>query len=101
MDTSRADTGSSHTMNFGSRASAGFDDEALKEALRYCHLRRKSIYVTVNILVKERELDGVRQTLSLLSHLGADAVLVQDLGVLKICREEFPELPITLRGCGC
>ena len=80
--------------SFGARASAGFDDEALKEALRYCHLRRKSIYVTVNILVKERELDGVRQTLSLLSHLGADAVLVQDLGVLKICREEFPELPV-------
>ena len=80
--------------SFGARASAGFDDEALKEALDYCHLRRKSIYVTVNILVKERELDGVRQTLSLLSHLGADAVLVQDLGVLKICREEFPELPV-------
>ena len=80
--------------SFGARASAGFDDEALKEALDYCHLRRKSIYVTVNILVKERELDGVRHTLSLLSHLGADAVLVQDLGVHKICREEFPELPV-------
>ena len=80
--------------SFGARASAGFDDRALKEALDYCHLRRKNIYVTVNILVKERELDGVRHTLSLLSHLGADAVLVQDLGILKICREEYPELPV-------
>ena len=80
--------------SFGARASAGFDDGALKAALDYCHLRRKNVYVTVNILVKERELDGVRQTLSLLSHLGADAALVQDLGVLKICREEFPELPV-------
>ncbi len=80
--------------SFGARASAGFDDEALKAALDYCHLRRKNIYVTVNILVKERELDGVRRTLSLLSILGADAVLVQDLGILKICREEFPELPV-------
>ena len=80
--------------SFGARASAGFEDAKLKEALDYCHLRRKSIYVTVNILVKEGELDGIRQTLSLLSHLGADAVLVQDLGVLKICREEYPELPV-------
>ena len=80
--------------SFGARASAGFDDEALREALAYCHLRRKKIYVTVNILIKERELDSVRHTLSLLSHLGADAALVQDLGVLKICREEYPELPV-------
>ena len=80
--------------SFGARASAGFDNEALKEALAYCHLRRKNVYVTVNILLKERELDGVRQTLSLLSTLGVDAVLVQDLGVLKICREEYPDLPV-------
>ena len=79
---------------FGARASAGFDDETLAEALRFCHLRRKKVYVTVNILIKERELGDVRRTLSLLSRLGADAVLVQDLGVLKICREEFPELSI-------
>ena len=79
---------------FGARASAGFDGEALKEAVAYCHLRRKKVYITVNILVKERELDDVRHTLSLLSHVGADAVLVQDLGILKICREEYPELPI-------
>ena len=79
---------------FGARASAGFDDGTLKEALAYCHLRRKKVYVTVNILVKERELDGVRHTLSLLSNLGVDAVLVQDLGVLKICREEYPALPV-------
>ncbi len=39
---------------FGARASAGFDENALKEALALCHLRRKKIYVTVNILVKER-----------------------------------------------
>lgn len=79
---------------FGARSSAGFDDEQLSQALRIAHLRRKKIYVTVNILIKERELEDVKSTLSLLSHEGADAVLVQDLGVLKICREEFPELPV-------
>jgi len=79
---------------FGARSSAGFDEDALKEALRIAHLRRKKVYVTVNILIKERELADVRRTLSLLSHVGADAVLVQDLGVLKICREEYPGLPV-------
>lgn len=79
---------------FGARASAGFDEAQLTEALRIAHLRRKKVYVTVNILIKERELAQVRRTLSLLSREGADAVLVQDLGVLKICREEFPELPV-------
>ncbi len=79
---------------FGARSSAGFDEETLREALYLAHLHRRKIYVTVNILVKERELEDVRSTLSLLALLGADAVLVQDLGVAKICREEFPSLPV-------
>ncbi len=79
---------------FGARAGAGFDDGDLRSALALAHLHRKKVFVTVNILVKERELAGVRRTLSFLSSLGADAVLIQDLGVLKICREEFPELPV-------
>ena len=79
---------------FGARSTAGFDEESLRQALRLAHLHRKKIYVTVNILIKERELDDVRRTLSLLSSLGADAVLLQDLGLVKICREEYPELPI-------
>ena len=79
---------------FGARSTAGFDESTLRDALRLAHLHRKKIYVTVNILIKERELDDVRRTLSLLSSLGADAVLLQDLGLVKVCREEFPELPI-------
>ena len=79
---------------FGARASAGFDERELREALETAHLHRRKVYVTVNILIKERELADVRRTLSLLSSLRADAVLVQDLGVLKICREEFPEMPV-------
>ena len=79
---------------YGARSTAGFDENALRDALRLAHLHRKKIYVTVNILIKERELNDVRRTLSLLSSLGADAVLLQDLGLVKICREEFPWLPI-------
>ena len=79
---------------FGARATAGFDADALRQAIAFAHLHGKKVYVTVNILVKESELADVRKLLSLLSQLGADAVLLQDLGLLKICREEFPALPI-------
>ena len=79
---------------FGARAGAGFDPDSLREAIRLAHLHRRRIYVTVNILAKEAELRDIRATLSLLRELAADAVLVQDLGVLKICREEYPQLPV-------
>ena len=79
---------------FGARAGAGFDEDSLRGALRLAHLHRKRVYVTVNVLVKDGELPGIRNTLAMLEALGADAVIVQDLGVLKLCREEFPGLPV-------
>lgn len=79
---------------FGARFDAGFDEATLRDAIRLAHLHRRKIYITVNILIKDRELGDVRRTLGALSRLGADAVILQDLGLLKICREEFPELPV-------
>ena len=79
---------------FGARQTAGFDPDTLREAVRLAHLHRRRIYVTVNILAKEQELNAVRDTLSYLRKVQADAVLVQDLGILKICREEYPDLPV-------
>ena len=61
---------------FGARATAGFDADALRQAIAFAHLHGKKVYVTVNILVKESELADVRKLLSLLSQLGADAVLI-------------------------
>lgn len=80
---------------FSARAGAGnFDKEQLKEAIRYAHLHHVKVYVTVNTLVKEHELADVAEVLRLLSCLGADGVLVQDLGVLSLARECLPELPV-------
>ncbi len=79
---------------FGARASAGFDRETLTSAMHLAHLHGKKIYVTVNILVTDAELDEVRHTLSFLADIGADGVILQDLGLMKICREEFPSLPV-------
>lgn len=77
---------------FGARVNAGFDREGLREIIDLCHFLGRRVHVTVNTLVKERELEGVRETLRMLRKLRADAILVQDLGVLSLIREEFPEL---------
>ncbi|MBO4379125.1 MAG: U32 family peptidase [Clostridia bacterium] len=77
---------------FGARAGAGFDAESLNEIITLAHLYGRRVYVTVNTLVKENELPALRDTLSLLCSLRADAVLVQDLGVLEMIANEFPQL---------
>ncbi|MBR4040107.1 MAG: U32 family peptidase [Clostridia bacterium] len=80
---------------FGARSYAGnFDAQQLKEALDYAHERGKRIYVTVNTLVKQCEVDDLCDVLEMLSEVGADAAIVQDLGVLRIARERFPQLTL-------
>ena len=80
---------------FSARAGAGnFDRQELEEAIRYAHLRHMRVHVTVNTLVKDGELEAVTEVLQLLQDLHADAVLVQDLGVLRIIRHRFPGLTV-------
>lgn len=80
---------------FGARSYAGnFDEQQLAEAVAYAHERGKKIYVTVNTLVKQCETDDLCDVLELLCSVGADAAIVQDMGVVRIARERFPELPL-------
>lgn len=80
---------------FSARAGAGnFDEAALREAVAFAHLHHVRVHVTVNTLVKDDELDGVTEVLRLLASIPVDGVLVQDLGVLRLARRCFPELPI-------
>ncbi|MBO5502560.1 MAG: U32 family peptidase, partial [Clostridia bacterium] len=80
---------------FGARASAvNFDAETLSEAVSYAHLYHARIHVTVNTLIKENELEAVREALATIRDCGADAVIVQDLGVAAMVRDEFPELAL-------
>ncbi len=80
---------------FSARSGAGnFNEEELAEAIRYAHLRHMRVYVTVNTLVKDGELPAVRDLLRTLSRLRADGILVQDLGILRLARRCFPDLPI-------
>lgn len=78
---------------YGARAGAvNFDGSALVRAVRYAHLYHVRVYVTVNTLIKPGELDGVKDALSVIEASGADAVIVQDLGIAALTRREFPRL---------
>ena len=80
---------------FSARAGAGnFDRQELEDAIRFAHLRHMRVHVTVNTLVKDGELGRVTEVLRLLNDLKADAVLIQDLGVLRIARRLFPGLTV-------
>lgn len=79
--------------NFGARYYANnFNQEQLEEALNYAHLRNKRVYITVNTLVFDDELEQVADYLFWLYKIGADAVILQDVGVASICRELVPDL---------
>lgn len=80
---------------FGARNFAdNFDSDELEKAVDYCHLRNTRIYVTVNTLVTDSELEELKEYLCFLARIGVDAVIVQDLGVADIAQKITPELPV-------
>lgn len=80
---------------FGARAYAGnFNKEELCEAIAYAHLFGKKIFLTINTLVKEKELGELVDFLMPYYEKGLDAVIIQDLGVLRTVRKHFPDLEI-------
>ncbi len=64
----------------------------LEQMLTYAHARDKKIYVTLNTLVKEKELPALVEILSALEAMGTDAVIAQDMAVWRLVREHFPGL---------
>ncbi|MBS6395700.1 MAG: U32 family peptidase [Clostridiales bacterium] len=93
---------------FGARAYADNPEgELMLEAIDYAHLYGVKLYLTVNTLLKDRELEGeLYDYLKPCYEHGLDAVIVQDLGVMRAIQEWFPDLPIhastqmTLCGAG-
>ncbi len=80
---------------FSARRYAGnFDDAALREALDYCHIRGVKAYVAVNTLLLDRELQDALAYAAYLYEIGADALIVQDLGLVRAIRHALPELPL-------
>lgn len=80
---------------FGARAYAqNFTGPEIEEAIAYAHARGVRGYITVNTLLHDRELAAVGEYLVWLYSIGADAVLIQDIGVAALAREVVPGLPL-------
>ena len=71
--------------HFGARAAAGNSLEDIRQLCAYAHPFGAKVYVTVNTILYEEELDDVKQMLSDLAEAGVDAILVQDMAVLSLC----------------
>lgn len=76
------------------RSAANFDMDTLREMVQYCHLRGVKVYLTMNTLLYDRELERAAQLAQNASSMGVDAVLVQDLGVAAMIRAAAPDLPL-------
>lgn len=80
---------------FGARAYANnLDEPMLLEAIDYAHLHGCKLYLTVNTLLKESEMEQLVPYLTPYYQQGLDAVIVQDMGVFAAVRQAFPDLPV-------
>ena len=80
---------------FGARAYANnFTEKEMLDAINYVHLNGKKLYLTVNTLLKEPEIKTLYEYLSPFYQAGLDAVIVQDFGVMRFIKQNFPDLPI-------
>lgn len=80
---------------FGARSFAGnFSNEELEEAVIYAHLYGVKIYVTVNTLVYEDEVETFLNYIDLLYRMNVDAVIIQDIGMMDLVRQTYPLLEV-------
>lgn len=76
------------------RGAKNFGLDEFEKAVRYCRIRGCKVYVTMNTLVSDRELDDALSLARDISDIGADAILVQDLGLLSVLKRAVPDIPL-------
>ncbi len=80
---------------FNARRNAkNFTVEELQEAISYCHVRGVQVHMTLNILISDREMRQAAEIIRTAANLGVDAFIVQDLGVVKLCKQIAPSVAI-------
>ena len=81
--------------NYGARKFAkNFTNEELVDAVKYAHLYGVKIYVTINTIIYESEITDFLDYVLFLHEIGVDAVIMQDIGMIKLVREILPNLEI-------
>ena len=80
---------------FNARQSAkNFTTQTLTEAIKYCHVRGVAVHLTLNTLVSDRETGELVELIRHAASSGVDAFIVQDLGVVQLCKQVAPFVPI-------
>ena len=81
--------------SYNARQSAkNFTIDTLGEALKYCHVRGVQVHLALNILVGDREMQKVADLIRAAAQAGVDAFIVQDWGVVQLCRQIAPHVPV-------
>ena len=81
--------------NFNARRNANnFTTEDLKGAVKYCRLRDVKVFVTLNTLIFDKEIEELYETIKAIAKSGADAVIVQDFATVKAVKEICPDMPL-------
>lgn len=71
-----------------------FEDTALSEVVSYCHVRGVKVYLTLNTLVRDEEIEQALGEIREACAAGVDALIVQDLGLARLCRAAAPQMPL-------
>ena len=80
---------------FNARQSAkNFTPQTLVDAIKYCHVRGVQVHLTLNTLVSDREMTEAAELIRYAAQNNIDAFIVQDLGVVQLCRQIAPGVPI-------
>lgn len=83
------------SKEFSARRNAeNFDNAALKEAVEYCHIRGVKVYLTLNTLVRQKEIDTAMATAENAYMAGIDGIILQDLGLARLIHSAMPSLEL-------
>ncbi len=81
--------------DFNARQNArNFTPQTLVEAVKYCHIRGVEVHLTLNTLVADREMEAAAEMIRHAAQNNVDAFIVQDLGLVQLCRQIAPHIPI-------
>ncbi|MBU5426698.1 U32 family peptidase [Tissierella pigra] len=76
------------------RASKNFSIEQIEEGIKFAHERGKKVYITLNIVPHDKDMEGLEEYVTKLYEIKADAVIVSDVGMYSVIKRTVPELPI-------
>ncbi len=81
--------------NFNARRNAdNFGEFDLKQAIEYCHIRGVKVFLTLNIILSDDELQGAFETAKKAYLFGVDAVITADIGLMRLLKQHLPHLPL-------